>query len=204
MIIAVKRELIDNYLKLFELLNLKGVAIEIEPTAIARTVGKLYMTETIGVIDIGTKTTDISILHQGQLLFTRTVGIGGIDITQDVADNFEMDWDKAENYKKKNNLFKGEFTSLVLRSLTTDVYRSLDYFQVKHKGIDLEKIILTGGGSKLKGLDKHLSSEFGVKVERLDLANRLSSQLRSDEDLSDLAQLLGVSIGLALRGEDVA
>ncbi|WP_035571299.1 type IV pilus assembly protein PilM [Halonatronum saccharophilum] len=203
LIIAVKKKLIDNYLKLFELLKLQGVAIEIEPIAIARTVGKLYETDTIGVIDMGTKTTDISILHKDQLLFTRTVGIGGIDITHDVADSFELRLEEAEEYKKENNLFEEGFTSLVLRSLTTDIYRSLDYFQVKNKGVDIKKIILTGGGSKLLGLDKHLSNEFGVNVEKLDLSNRLTSNLRSEEDLLQLAPFLGVSIGLALREEGI-
>ncbi|WP_018247715.1 type IV pilus assembly protein PilM [Orenia marismortui] len=202
LIIAVKKDLIDKYLKLFEALELIPVAIEIEPVAIARTVDKLYMDDTIGVIDIGTKTTDISIINRGRLLFTRTVGMGGENITQDISETSGISLEKAEEYKKDNDLFKKEESNLIVRNLTTAIYRSLDYFQVKYKSFDIDRIVLTGGGGNLINFDRHLTKEFGVRVEKLNLSNRLRSELASEDYLSEVAQLLGVSIGLASRKED--
>ncbi|WP_243832446.1 type IV pilus assembly protein PilM [Orenia marismortui] len=202
LIIAVERKLIDKYLQLFDMLDLNPVAIEIEPVAIARTVDRLYMDPTICVIDIGTKTTDISILNNGRLLFTRTVSMGGESITQDIAEAHDFSFEQAEEYKKESNLFNNEESNLIVRNLTTSIYRSLDYFQVKYKDFDIDKVVLTGGGANMINFDRYLTNEFGVRVEKLKLSNRLRSESASQDYLSKVSQLLGVSIGLALRKED--
>ncbi|OCL28135.1 pilus assembly protein PilM [Orenia metallireducens] len=201
LLIAVKKDLINKYLRLFESLGLEPVAIEIEPIAMARTIDKLYMARTIGVIDIGIKTTDISILNEGKLLFTRTIGLGGESITEDISETHNYSFEEAEDYKKRNNLFNNNDTNLIVRNLITSIYRSLDYFQVKYKGVDIDKVVLTGGGANLMGFDRYLTKEFGVRVEKLNLSYRLRSELASDKYLSEVAQLLGVSVGLALREE---
>ncbi|MFO7818669.1 MAG: pilus assembly protein PilM, partial [Halanaerobacter sp.] len=204
LLIAVKRNLINKYLELFNRLDLIPVAIETEPIAIARTVDRLYVSSTVCVIDIGIKTTDISVVSEDKLLFSRTVGMGGASITEEISEAHDLTLEAAEKYKKENNLFSESEPNFILKNLTTAIYRSLDYFQVKNAGNEIEKIVLTGGGGKLKGFGKHLTQEFGVKVEPLGLSDRLSinNSNLSEYNLEDAAQLLGVSIGLSLRKEE--
>ncbi len=204
LLVAVERSLVEKYLDLFKLLNLKPVAIEIESLAIARTVNKIYSTKTIGVIDIGSKTTDISILHNGQLIFTRTVGIGGENITQELVEIEHLTMAEAEEYKKTNNFFGEESSNLIIRNLTTAIYRSLDYFQVKYRDYDLDKLILTGGGGKLAGFAGHLSQEFEINVEKIDFASKLRNKTDdfNDSYLSQINDLLAVSVGLSLWESD--
>ena len=66
--------------------------------------------------------------------------------------------------------------------------------------------MLTGGSSKLKRLDRHLSKEFDIKVGRLDFSGKLTSRLKgvNKQQLEEILQLLTVSIGLALRKEEEA
>lgn len=204
LLIAVKKNLINKYLELFNRLDLIPVAIETEPIAIARTVDRLYVSSTVCVIDIGIKTTDISVVSEDKLLFSRTVGMGGASITQEISEAHDLTLEAAEKYKKENNLFSESEPNFILKNLTTAIYRSLDYFQVKNAENEIEKIVLTGGGGKLTGFAKHLTQEFGVKVEPLGLSDRLSINNRnlSEYNLEDAAQLLGVSIGLSLRKEE--
>lgn len=202
LIVAVKRDLIDKYLELFELLDLEPLTIEIEPTAAARTIDHLYQLDNIGIIDIGYKTTSVSIVSQEQLLFTRSVGIADKSITEEIADIEGLNLKEAEEFKKNNSLFKSEETNVIIRNLTTAIYRSLDYFQVQNKDFDLDKIVLIGGGSKLIGLAEHFTNEFGVSVEPLKLSNQLAiDSAINRQRLSEDAALLGVSLGLALREE---
>ncbi len=204
LVIAVERSLIDKYLELFEMLKLKPLAIEIEPLALARVIEQSYAEETIGVIDIGVSNTDISILHNGKLLFTRTIGFGGEDITEDIAENNDLSFEEAEEYKRKNNLFMGESINLVLRNMSTEIYRSLDYFQVKNRDYDIERLILVGGGGKLKGLADHLTTEFGVEVGRFKLSKQRTIITKNVDNyyLSNNIELLGTSLGLGLRREE--
>ncbi|GAB6100356.1 pilus assembly protein PilM [Halanaerocella petrolearia] len=204
LIIAVRHDLIDKYIELFEGLNLNLVAIEIEPIAIARTINQLYNNSLLGILDIGMKTTDISIIKEGRLLFTRTIDLGGVDITEDIAENKELTFEQAEEYKQQTNLFVENNTNLIIRNLTTAIYRSLDYFEVKYNNKDLEQIIITGGGAKLAGFTDYLATEFGLKVEKMKLEGRLMTNITdiSNRQLKETAQYLGVSIGLALREEE--
>ncbi|MCK8816848.1 type IV pilus assembly protein PilM [Natroniella sulfidigena] len=198
MLVAVDRDIIDSYLELFERLDLKALAIEIEPLALIRALEHLYPGQTLAIIDMGASTTDVSICSQGQLLFTRTISVGGSNITEEVADNHDLELEEAEEYKCNHNLFEEEL-GLIIRNLTTTIYRSLDYFQVKFKSYNIEQIVLTGGGSRLIGFAEHLSEEFGIEVNKLELLDSLRVEIENSKELA-ANQLLGVSVGLALRG----
>ena len=204
LLIAIRKTLVNKYLELFSEADLMPIAIETEPIAIARTVDQLYFSSTICVIDIGVKTTDISVVNEDKLLFSRTVSMGGQSITKEISEAHDLTMEEAEKYKQENNLFVDAEPNFILKNLTTAIYRSLDYFEVKNPNSDIEKIVLTGGGAKLIDFDKHLTEEFGVKVEPLGLSDRLeiTEEEFSDYDLDSISQLLGVSIGLSLRKED--
>ena len=201
LLIAVKKDLINQYLDLFEKLNLLAGGIETEPLALGRLSRNLHIKKTFCIIDIGFQTTDISVLDEGQLLFTRTINMGGKDITEDIAEDRQLSLAKAEQYKKENNLFLDDQPPIIIRNLTTSIYRSLDYFQVENEHYELEKIFLTGGSSKLLGFANHLEEQIGVEVERLGLNNYFQSdleQVKSDYLKQVFPQMLA-SIGLALR-----
>ncbi len=204
MIIAVKQELVEKYIELSEDLGLEIKAIEIEPTAIARTINKLYEDKTVGTIDIGEKSTSVSVINEGRLLFTRTIGIGGADINNEIMENNAISYQEAEKYKRNNDLLNTNDELIILKNLITGIHRSFEYFQVKHSSYHIERIILTGGGSRLKSLVRYLGEEFDQPVELLDLDESLVSANDEigPEELANIAQLLAVSIGLALRKEE--
>lgn len=204
LLVAVKQNLVEKYLDLFEKLGLQAAGIETEPIALGRLSKNLHLDKTFCIIDIGYQTTDISVLHKGKLLFTRTINTGGKVITEDIAEDNQITFAKAEEYKKNNNLFLGEQPNIIIRNLTTSIYRSLDYFQVEHEDYELEKIFLTGGSSKLTGYADYLKDQIGVEVEQLKLNRNFRSNLvqTSQNHLREVFPQMLVSIGLALRGEE--
>jgi len=54
----------------------------------------------------------------------------------------------------------------VVEEFVAEVRRSIDYF--KSRGGDVNRILLCGGGSKLKGLARYLTKSIGVHTESLD------------------------------------
>lgn len=54
----------------------------------------------------------------------------------------------------------------VIEELMQEVRRSVDYF--RSKGGDVDEILLTGGGCKLKGLDRYLATMLGVNTRLMD------------------------------------
>ncbi|AGB41719.1 type IV pilus assembly protein PilM [Halobacteroides halobius DSM 5150] len=200
LVIAVKEEVINTYLKLFKRLRLDPVAIEIEATAMTNVLQCLDTKQIVGVVDIGGLTTDVSIYEAGELLFTRTIEAGSQNITEEIADSYQLDLKEAEDYKLNNNIFSDDKLRPVIRSWVTAIYRSLDYFQVKYNDYELNKLFLTGQGSNLTGLINHLENEFKIEIELLTSLDCIEIKEENSNSISNFSSSLGVAIGLAIRG----
>jgi len=89
----------------------------------------------------------------------------------------------------------------VLGDLVTELRRSLDYYRSRSREGVVHRLILCGGMARLKNLAPFLSRELGIPVEVADPLNHLEVAVRnvSREKLQELAPLLPVAIGLAIR-----
>lgn len=77
--------------------------------------------------------------------------------------------------------------------------RSLDYYLAQSKAASLEKIILTGEGSRLKNLDRHIAANLQIKVEygdplkHISVADRLKGIVEHDK--TSIAVCVGLALG---------
>jgi type IV pilus assembly protein PilM len=69
----------------------------------------------------------------------------------------------------------------------------------------VQKILISGGGSKLKGLSQYLADRFEVPVEVFDPFRQIKVDARRfDPDyMREVVPEMAVAVGLALRGVDV-
>ena len=51
------------------------------------------------LIDIGAEHTNIAVLHKGELIFTRSIGVGGRKYTEKIKDTLHVSMDEAEDLK---------------------------------------------------------------------------------------------------------
>jgi type IV pilus assembly protein PilM len=83
----------------------------------------------------------------------------------------------------------------VLEEFVAEIRRSIDYF--RSRGGDVNNIVLTGGGSKLKGLAPFLSSSLGIPCDLYDPLRRLNLNARKvapgfvDEHKEEFAVAVG-------------
>jgi len=88
----------------------------------------------------------------------------------------------------------------MLHDLIVEIRRSLEYYASRFQS-QPDKILLCGGTSKMKDLDKLLESELGIPVaignplENVSVVSRTLSQ----EYLDEIASVLTVGVGLAIR-----
>lgn len=87
----------------------------------------------------------------------------------------------------------------IIEELMQEVRRSVDYF--RSKGGDIDEILLTGGGCKLKGLDSYLAGILGVNVRLMDPLQGISlSARKADPAMIDSArQDFVVAVGNGLH-----
>ena len=95
-------------------------------------------------------------------------------------------------------------TKMVKNSLTnllSEIRRSIQFFENQANGRVVQRIVLGGGTSKLRNIDKFFANELNLPVEIIDPLRRISvvgKDIDSDA-LIKAKQMLGVGIGLALR-----
>jgi type IV pilus assembly protein PilM len=88
-----------------------------------------------------------------------------------------------------------------LNKLLNDVRRSFDYYESTVKKKPVQKILLSGGSSKIKNIDRFLSERLGIPVEiNYPFKNISINSKNFDFDyLRANAVHFNVALGLALR-----
>jgi general secretion pathway protein L len=154
----------------------------------------------IAMVDIGHRRTSVSILADGRVVSAQTILHGGADATRQLSRELGLPLDEAERGKKKEAFIevlgaKAQFSeqervSNILKQAFSPVARRLrQIFQASlsaHR-VRVVRVILTGGGSRVLNLDRHLSEVLNVKVQRApEVAQLLGGAVRLDAEASSL------------------
>jgi type IV pilus assembly protein PilM len=216
LLVAVKEELIYERVEQLEKAGLTPVLINIDPFALEESWLYSDGDEVVALVDIGARVTNIVIIDGRVACFNRDILFGGRDFTVSISKELEITFQDAEKikYEKGIILSEGEKTddeeltriSYILESaatrLLTELDRSFAYYYTQlptYKAIN--KLILSGGGAKLKGLDKFLSLGLGMPVQIANPFNKIRIPKRYDLNyINDIAPLFCIGVGLALRG----
>lgn len=169
--------------------------------------------EVVAVITIGARTTNVSILKNGILRFTRAIPIAGNNITAVIQNVFKESFAEAERTKIEAGILgldgegggDQEFTEVVqttIEELAGEIRRSFDYFKAQTREPMIHRVILSGGTAKLRKLDVFLTNEFGINVEMANPLEGIEVAIPNPELLQDYLQDFSTAIGLALRGID--
>jgi len=105
--------------------------------------------------------------------------VGGRQVTERIAQRFEVSEEQAENYKKnratvvpdaeardREEQALSEAIRLALRPLVRDLRRNFQSLYA-NKRIKLDKVYLCGGTSQIDRLEEYLADQFSVPVEPL-------------------------------------
>jgi type IV pilus assembly protein PilM len=88
--------------------------------------------------------------------------------------------------------------------LALEISKTFDFYRATADDNDgsVQKILISGGGSKLKGLPEFLSNRFEMPVERLDPFRQIRVDARrfDPEYMREVVPEMAVAVGLALRG----
>jgi cell division protein FtsA len=182
----------SNIIKCCELSGLRVSDIVLEQIASADAV--LTPTERelgVGILDIGGGTSDFAVYKNGRILHSKVIPIAGNHFTNDLAICLRIPTAEAERIKK-SPLYGGstktvettmpievdlgydgqkrtvdpEQVSQILQARTVEIFDLLldEILEFNLLPFMSQGLVLTGGGSMLKGLDEIASKTFGVPV----------------------------------------
>ncbi|MFH1858596.1 MAG: type IV pilus assembly protein PilM [Candidatus Omnitrophota bacterium] len=208
LVVAVKKDVVQNYLTLLQEAGLELDALDVDTFALVNAFVNAFENRTSSsqyhaLLDIGGRTTNITILHGKTCLFCRDVQVGGTDFTQAISEQLKLEMDAAEMVKCSGDKSQEELLKLIespLESLVNEARISFDYFENQYNGRP-GQIYVSGGSSRLPGLLSYLQSNFSIETQAWDplegftVAKHIASKVR------DSGAGLAVAVGLALRGK---
>jgi len=192
-LVAAPKELVEQELSIARAAGLKPVAISVAPMVQWKTFtlrNSEQRDKVSAMVDIGYERTVISFFNKGVLEFTRSINLGGNDITKSLIsapiseagkELRTLLYDDADALKRehgfpspgkagvtKEGISFAHLSMLmrpVLEKLLSEIRASFDFYTTEFHVPHVEKIIISGGGSELKGLREFLANEMGMEVE---------------------------------------
>jgi type IV pilus assembly protein PilM len=101
LVVAAPKEKIESYLELSQRLNLKLRAIDVSANCVARifkTKVNNISNESLGVINIGSKNSNIILVENGKLFMEREVPFGTENVIREISRRLDMSQEEAEHY----------------------------------------------------------------------------------------------------------
>jgi general secretion pathway protein L len=133
----------------------------------------------VALVDVGHRRTSVCILREGKVVSAHTLLHGGADATRALAREIGLSLEDAERGKRKEafvevagavaQFAEQQQVSDVLKKAHAPLVRRLrQIFQaaISTSRLRIVKVVLTGGGSKVMNLDRHLAEELNIKVIR--------------------------------------
>jgi type IV pilus assembly protein PilM len=203
---AAPRHLVERYVSIFKLSGLNLLSLETESFALSRSlVGN--EDSVILIADVGSLTTDITVVKKGVPVFSRSINAGGKTVTKAIADSMDIDPARAEQFKQDVGMNTGGgaaqskgVAKIIEQSFTTVINEMKYTLETQQRGGQtVEKILLTGGSAFLPSLDQYISNVLGVKVLIGNPWARISYPKDLVQSLEKVAPRMGVAIGLAMR-----
>ena len=221
LLVAAARETVLANVRAAELAGLTVEAVDLTPFAVLRSLGRQTgsAVETEALIDIGARVTNIVVHSGGVPRFVRILLAGGQDVTDAVSEHLRVPPAQAELLKQEagrapeGGLLAGvdatgaadfdevlRTVSSTAQDFVTEVRGSLDYYAASNPMAPVERLVVTGGGSRLEGLLDRLSAATRLPVVAGDPMGsvRIGRTGLDDAQLHFVTPLAAVPVGLAL------
>lgn len=203
-LVAVEKDIVKRYQELFRLAGLNLKVLEIEGLSLARVITTGDPTNTL-TIDIGGRSTTLAIMGGGLLKYNTQIDYAGGSLTQAVSSGLNINVRRAEELKKQRGMVGagGEYELSTLMAPYLDAIigeaKRVKYSYEKDYKARIERIVLSGGGANLKGIEEYVSREFQLPALKADPTTRVNYSPNLAPVLKDVGAQFAVSFGLALK-----
>jgi type IV pilus assembly protein PilM len=213
---ACKRDKIANVKQAIQLAGKQPAVIDVDAFALQNCYEVNYEPmsgQIVALLNIGASTMNINVLNGNRSVFTRDVSVGGSQYTALLQKELDLTFEQAEGVKRGLPLPEGKeprdlgpMLETVSDMLALEISKTMDFYRATAEDGEqtVQKILISGGGSKLAGLPEYLANRFEIPVEVLDPFRQIKVDARRfDPDyMREVVPKMAVAVGLALRGVD--
>ena len=208
---AIPRTVLDPLLSALQEVGIEPEVVDLDSSGLTFIAQELQeqLPERVVILDIGRRKTNMLYQHRGVDTYLRSLMIGcgrlaekvaevlGVSVDEGMQLLFTLGLDEEEASSELD--FAREAIGVEVESLAREVEISLMAAQVQDPELWPELILLTGGGSLIKGLAEALEKILGLRVTCLSELEELGLLNQFGERLTDAAPF-AVAAGLAFKG----
>lgn len=210
LVVAIPNEVVSQYQEIAQMAELNLKTLESEVFALARAVNHATkITEdkgkTLALIDIGARSTTCSILEKGLLKTSHSFKLGSNELTETVAKSFDMEYNKAEEARKKIGLTSGNRKEENIRRVLAPMVDSIleeikKVFRTfyREEGKEVDKVFLAGGTCLMPGMEEYFATSLKKPAAIFNPFDNIAHPKALRSKLKEAGPSYSIAIGLAL------
>lgn len=203
LIAGAKKQLVDDFLAGTKAAGLTpeyivpGVIAPVN--AFERAQPEVFAKEVVALVDIGFRSSSISILREGELALNRVVTIGGDRLTTGLSEFLNISYAEAEGIKVGMAHEVESALDSLLVPLGRELRASIDFFEHQHDR-PVGHVYLSGGSARSEFVVRTLQRELAVECKLWNPAAHLQLALspKQEAELEQISPQLTAAIGAAL------
>jgi len=209
LLVAAKKEKIGDYTGVIAQAGRTPVIVDVDAFALQNAYDQNYgmdAEQVIVLLNAGASAININVFQGDQSMFTRDISMGGNAYTEAVQKELDLPYELADQLKKGIPVDGATFEEAqpVLRAVTEnvllEVQKTFDFFRATAASDRIDRIMLSGGASRVDGFREMLHERFGIPVEDFDPFREVGWDAKKlGHDGAEHAATAAVAVGLALR-----
>ena len=208
LLVAAKKDKIGDYTSVIAQAGRTPVVVDVDAFALQNAYEVNYGLDpgrVVVLLNAGASAININILLGDQSVFTRDISIGGNAYTEAVQKELDLPFEAAEQLKKGIPVDGATFEDAqpilhaVTENVLLEIQKTFDFFKATASSDQIDRIMLSGGASRVDGFREMLQERFNAPVEEFDPFRAVTWDANVDGNAADVAATAAVAVGLALR-----
>lgn len=204
MLVAIHNDTLREYQEVVKKVGLDANFFEIEIFSTIRSVLDKNI-KPVMIFDMGASTTKLYIVERGIVRASHTINKGSQDVTMTISTSLAVPPEKAEIMKRTIGWSKApehkelaDTISLTVDHIFSESKHVITNYQSKYSK-SIEKTILVGGGSAMKGFIELAQANLETPVELADPFSKVEAPAFLNEVLKKNGPEFAAALGIALR-----
>lgn len=171
LLVGTRKNMIERYVEMFVEMGIEPKLIETQALSVLRSLEIKSDEPATLAVHMGASSTQLIMVYQGRLEFVTSQMSGGQALTKVLEKQIKLTTQQAEEYKRAYGLSPQEFQGKVrdtllpaVEVLLNEIKKATTFFSNQSPGVNVQRVLLSGGASLLPELVQIITQELGVEV----------------------------------------
>jgi type IV pilus assembly protein PilM len=175
---VIPKIIVDEYYDVFKSMKFNPILFDVHFNSVIKSLNYNYddfkdkedESNSVVVVDLGYKSTDVTIISDKEYQFSRTLSMGLYKIEEGVKNNDELDIEEV-----KNNISEFDIPEIdeIIDQYASEIRKIMDFYISRNEDKKIDGIIIYGGGAEFKYASIYLMKKMNIKVEKFKISDAL-------------------------------